>query len=214
MSENRGGNIDMDGRPGSPGSQEGDGAPSWFPLLPEVLARARRGLQDRFPHLRIREFDDRLEVELPTDQLVVVCALLREEFGYRTLMSLTAVDWKDRFELVYHLYRLDSQFPIVLRSELPHLQAPEAPSVMQVWPGADYQEREVYDLMGIVFTGHPDLRRILLDDDFPGHPLRKDWEGDPDSVLVPHLRLPGHPGAKPGRTSTGRFLPENRGVGT
>ena len=177
-------------------------------VLPEILAKARERLEAVSPELQFKIFDDMLEVVLPVDQLSEVARVVREELGYKMLMSITGVDWKTSFELVYHIYKLDSAFPIVLKCSLPHDESPEAPSLVSLWPGADFQEREVYDLLGIVFTGHPDLRRILLADDFPGHPLRKDWQADPDYVLVPHLRVPGYSGAKGGKTSTGRFLDE------
>ncbi len=177
-----------------------------FPILPAILAAARSRLEALSPDLQFKEFDDRLEVTLPVERLVEAATVVRDGLGYRMLMSITAVDWGSSFELVYHTYRLDSAFPVVLRCSLPHEDNPEAPSLTLFWPGADFQEREIYDLMGIVFLGHPDLRRILLADDFQGHPLRKDFQQDPDYVLVPHLRIPGYAGAKRGDTSTGRFL--------
>lgn len=177
-----------------------------FPILPAILSEARQRLESVGTELQFKEFDDRLEVLLPVEHLLGVATTARDELGYRMLMSITAVDWKESFELLYHVYRLDSAFPIVLRCTLPHEENPEAPSLTPSWPGADFQEREIYDLMGIVFTGHPDLRRILLADDFQGHPLRKDYEQDQDYVLVPHLRIPGYEGAKRGEASTGRFL--------
>ena len=178
------------------------------PVLPEVLAKAQLRLEALSPELQFKGFDDRLEVTAPVEKLLDVAMTCRNDLGYRLLMSQTAVDWKDRFELVYHLYKLDSAFPIVLRFDLPREESPEVPSLTPFWPGADFQEREIFDLMGIVFAGHPDLRRILLADDFQGHPLRKDYEQDPSYVLVPHLRVPGYAGAKRGSTSTGRFLDE------
>ncbi len=184
-----------------------DGVPAEQPpVLPPILADARRGLETVSPDLSFQEFYDRLEVTVPAERLVECCLAARDGLGYRMLMSMTAVDWKTGFELVYHLYRLDSAFPIVVRCSLPHEENPEVPSLTPFWPGADFQEREIYDLIGIVFEGHPDLRRILLADDFQGHPLRKDYQQDPGYVLVPHLRLPGYAGAKRGETSTGRFL--------
>jgi len=197
------------GQPNNPGPEGAGGEPQeGVPVLPGVLARARDRLVALSPELEFKILDDALEVTLPTEKLVSICSAIRDELGYRMLMSITAVDWKDSFELVYHLYRLDSGFPIVLRCRLPHEEHPEAPSLAPTWPGAEFQEREIYDLMGIVFIGHPDMRRILLADDFPGHPLRKDWQADPDYVLMPHLRIPGYAGAKRGETSTGRFLDE------
>jgi NADH-quinone oxidoreductase subunit C len=177
-----------------------------MPVLPEILQDARRRLEADVPGLEFRVFDDALDVTLPVERLIPCCETIKKELGYLLLMSVTAVDWKDSFELIYHTYRTDSAFPIVLRCRLPREESPEAPSLISLWPGADYQEREIYDLMGIVFTGHPDLRRILLADDFLGHPLRKDFQQDPEFVLVPHLRVPGYAGARAGKASTGRFL--------
>ena len=172
-----------------------------------ALTATRERLAALSAELTFAESPDSLEVALPVETLLDVCRVARRELGFRLLMSISAVDWKDRYELVYHLYRLDAAESLVLRCRLPRVEAPVAPSLTPEWPGADFQEREVYDLMGIVFEGHPDLRRILLDDDFPGHPLRKDFQANPADVLVPHLRLPGYPGATPGRASSGQFLP-------
>lgn len=185
-----------------------EGPVEGLPVLPEILVKAQQRLESLSPELEFKPFDDRLEVTAPVEKLLEIALACKNDLGYRMLMSQTAVDWKEKFELVYHLYRVDSAFPIVLRFDLPREESPEAPSLTPFWPGADFQEREIYDLMGIVFAGHPDLRRILLADDFQGHPLRKDYEQDPSYVLVPHLRLPGYQGAKRGDTSTGRFLDE------
>ena len=188
-------------------SPAADGEPvEGMPVLPEILAQARTRLESISSELEFKVFDDMLEVTLPVDQLPETAAVIKQELGYGMLMSITGVDWKTSYQLVYHIYKINSPFPIVLKCNLPHDENPEAPSLMPLWPGADFQEREIYDLLGVVFIGHPDLRRILLADDFPGHPLRKDWQPDPEYVLVPHLRVPGYPGAKGGKASTGRFL--------
>ncbi len=111
------------------------------------------------------------------DKLLEVATALRDQGGYACLSSATAVDYPDQklVEMVYHLYRLDSGSGVVL-----HVQAPRddavLPSLLPVYPGAEFQEREAWDLMGIRFTGHPDLRRLLLWEGFAGHPLRKDWK--------------------------------------
>jgi NADH:ubiquinone oxidoreductase subunit C len=77
---------------------------------------------------------------------------------------------------------------VLLKADLPRDEIPDCPTLTTVWPGAEFQEREVYDLMGINFVGHPDMTRILTEDDFPGHPLRKDFWIEPDYVLMRHLR--------------------------
>ena len=97
------------------------------------------------------------------------------DFGYLT--SLTAVDYVEYFELVYHLLSMRRNHSVVLKTRIYGRESPTAQSVIDVWQGADLQEREVWDLMGIRFDGHPNMKRILLWEGFPGHPLRKDFLG-------------------------------------
>jgi NADH-quinone oxidoreductase subunit C len=96
--------------------------------------------------------------------------------GFDYLMFVTAVDYPDsqKFELVYGISNYHDGAPFFLVSDVPR-DHPRIGTVSDLWATADWHEREVYDLFGIVFEGHPDLRRILLDDDWEGHPLRKDY---------------------------------------
>jgi NADH-quinone oxidoreductase subunit C len=139
-----------------------------------------------------------LDLTLQAERILDAARLLRDQHDFDYLSQVTASDWPDHFEVVYTLYHLqnwqqhrdaDPEGPrgLMLRVNLPRVDEPRLLSVMSVWPGADLQEREVYDMLGIRFVGHPDLRRILLDDDFPGWPLRKDFTIDPEYVLVRHL---------------------------
>ena len=100
-----------------------------------------------------------------------------EEFDAAQLSNLTSVDRHDRFEVVYHLQSLDLNHQIAVKAIVADHEEPILPSAYPVYKGALLQEREVFDLMGIRFANHPDLRRILLWEGFPGHPLRKDWMG-------------------------------------
>ncbi len=105
-----------------------------------------------------------------------VAAWLRDQAGFDYLSNVTGVDRGERFEVVYHLYStVRGGGPLVLKVSGPWERA-EVPSLVSIWPSAEFQEREIYDLLGISFSGHPDLRRILLWDGFPGHPLRKAFE--------------------------------------
>ena len=116
-------------------------------------------------------------VVLAADQLFDVAKLLHDEIGMDYLTDVTAVDYPDHFEVVYHLYSIDQSLGLLtLKVLLADKASPAVASVTPIWPGANLMEREVYDLMGIDFPGHPDLRRIMLWDGFPGHPLRKDFE--------------------------------------
>jgi NADH-quinone oxidoreductase subunit C len=113
------------------------------------------------------------------ERIVEVCRFLKEEPGLEMnfLEDETAVDWpkKNVIELVYHLLSYVHRHGIVLKVELDR-EKPVVDSVEGVWKTANWFEREIYDLFGVVFTGHPDLRRILLPDDWVGHPLRKDYQ--------------------------------------
>ena len=95
------------------------------------------------------------------------------DFSY--LSTITAVDYYDYFELVYQLVSLEHNHSLVLKTRCYERESPAVPSLVSLYRGADYQEREIYDLMGISFEGHPNLKRIVLWDGFKGHPLRKDY---------------------------------------
>lgn len=115
-------------------------------------------------------------IYVKTERIADVCRYLKETPGIELdyLSCLTAVDYLDRFEVVYHLHSISRGHALTVKVEVDR-DAAEVPSVTSIWRGADFQEREAYDLMGITFTGHPNLKRILLYDEFVGHPLRKDF---------------------------------------
>ncbi len=110
------------------------------------------------------------------DHLVAFAKALRDEFGYDYLSSVTGVDYlpEGHMEVVYHAYKTTGGPALVFKVQVPR-DNPVVPSLVSVYPGADFQEREAWDLLGIRFEGHPNLKRILLWEGFHGHPLRKDW---------------------------------------
>lgn len=126
------------------------------------------------PHFS-EEFGDGVLL-VPHDLLVAAAANLKA-IGFDRLGMLTAVDRGEYLMLVYRLQSRDLGAGMFLKCKVPR-EDPRTPSFVDLWPAADWQEREVYDLFGIVFEGHPDLRRILLPDDWSGHPLRKDYADD------------------------------------
>lgn len=107
-------------------------------------------------------------------KLLDLMQLLHDKYGFNQLSNLTSVDYGEEFEMVYHLYSIPENIKICVKTRIPR-NMPEVDSLITIWPAADWQEREVYDLMGIRFNGHPNLIRVLLPDDFDGHPLRKDF---------------------------------------
>ena len=140
-------------------------------------------------------------VEVAATSLLAVAKSLRDEFNFEQLIDLAAVDYRDyrmgewtgrRFAVVYHLLSVSRNQRLRVRAFVENDDFPVTDSVISVWPCADWYEREAFDLMGIIFTGHPDLRRILTDYGFIGHPFRKDFplEGhvemryDPESGRV------------------------------
>ena len=112
------------------------------------------------------------------DSLIEVATVLRDEIGFDLLSAVTGVDYfpENKMEVVYHAYRTTGGPGLVFKVQVPRVDPVEVPSLIHLWPGVDFQEREAWDLMGIKFTGHPDLRRILMWEGFEGHPLRKDWK--------------------------------------
>ncbi len=136
-------------------------------------------------------------IEVAPEGIVEVCAYLRDEpsLAFDYLNSVTAVDycepdekkaakvtWQPHLEVVYHLFSMKHKHSLVLKVMLPRWkdgqpgELPEIPSVAGIWRTADWHERECYDLLGVRFTDHPNLRRILCPEDWVGHPLRKDYE--------------------------------------
>ncbi len=114
-----------------------------------------------------------------TSKIVDVVRYLKETPGlqFNMMMDLCGVDYPertDRFEVVYHLYSLENKKRIRLKVRVPEA-SPLLPSITSLYKAADWFEREVYDLYGVIFTGHPNMKRILLYPEFEGHPLRKDY---------------------------------------
>ena len=129
------------------------------------------------------------EIKVPRERLLDAANQLKSD-GFDYLSFITEVDWQDKLELVYHLFSYDYRaqpLGVILRCELPRDQMPEVASLTPVWPGAEFMEREAFEMMGISFLGHPDLRRILLPDDFVGFPMRRDYENDWDYITVKQL---------------------------
>lgn len=116
-------------------------------------------------------------IKVKPEKIVEVMPEIREnpDYDLKVLMNLSSVDYPENFTVVYHLNSLTYYHKLTVKVELDKTK-PQVPSITSLWIAANVQEREVYDLMGIEFTGHPNLKRILLSDDFDGHPLRKDFK--------------------------------------
>jgi len=120
-----------------------------------------------------------LSIYIRRDAIREAGAILRDdpELQFNFLADLTCVDWypsDPRFEIVYHLFSIPKKFRVRLKVKLGG-DDPSVPSITSVWPAANYYEREVFDLFGIRFEGHPYLRRIMMPENWEGHPLRKDY---------------------------------------
>jgi NADH-quinone oxidoreductase subunit C/D len=149
---------------------------------------------DRFPGaVRGDEREGYQGFIVDSDKLVAIAEVLKNQLGYDYLSSITGVDYlpEDKMEVVYHAFRSDGGPALIFKVQIPR-NNPVVPSLVPLFPGADFQEREAWDLLGIRFSGHPNLRRILTWEGFAGHPLRKDWrepyfeeEGKPFSTRWP-----------------------------
>jgi NADH-quinone oxidoreductase subunit C len=155
-------------------------APAKVNLTAEVDSPVLRSLKEKFPQaiLAVSFYAGEVSVLLDKDSLLPVCRFLKEDPALRLdyLSNLCGVDYPDRekrFEVVYHLFSIALRHRINLKIQVAD-QEP-VPSVVGVWRTANWHEREAFDLLGIPFEGHPDLRRILLTDEWQGHPLRKEY---------------------------------------
>jgi NADH-quinone oxidoreductase subunit C len=142
------------------------------PAVARLLAWNRSAIENA-------KFDrEELTIYVERSSLREACVLLRDDPNcpFNFLSDVTCVDWypaEPRFEVVYHVYSIQHGRRLRLKVRVDEGQA--VPTVTEVWPTANWHEREVSDLFGVPFAGHPDLRRILMPDDWEGHPLRKDY---------------------------------------
>lgn len=148
-----------------------DAAPPLPPPTPEETA-----IREQFPDAVQEAY---WAVDVPTlvidrAHLEEVARFLKERLGYHLPACASGVDRIEQFEVVYHLQSLSTNRLFGLKVTVPK-EDPHTPTLTGVWRGMDWHEREIFDLLGILFDGHPDLRRILLPEDWEGHPLRKDY---------------------------------------
>ncbi len=166
-------------------------------------------VSEKFPQAVVEtvEFRGEQTIVLKPEHLVAVCTYLCQKQQYTFLSTITAVDWLERvprYDVAYHLLSIPRRSELRLKvrvgahreehpapghpqgMSLPREEQPAVPTVVGVWPTANWYEREVYDMFGITFTGHPDLRRILMPSDWTTHPLRKDYPLTGFDLPEPH----------------------------
>lgn len=135
-------------------------------------------IQNWFPDAEFSEEGSQfLNVFVPKEKILEVAQKIRNDKGTQLdyMFNLTCVDWPDHFQMIYHLKSSEFGHMLVLKAKLKDKENPEIETLCHLYRTAELHEREVYDLFGIKFLNHPDLRRLLLEDDWIGHPLRKDY---------------------------------------
>jgi len=143
-----------------------------------------KALQDKFGAEVVATTDRAGDpfVTVPASKIVEIMNFLKSDpaIHFDCLSNLTGVDAPpDELEIVYHMWSYPKRHSLTVKARVPRA-SPKMPTVEQIYPTANWQEREAFDLIGVVFEGHPDLRRIMLPDDWVGHPLRKDYKEEED----------------------------------
>ena len=157
-------------------------------------------LKEKFPSATPRASLDHPAVNLPAADTFAALKYLRDEQAFDLLMDVTAIDWAEgvspRFTVVYHLFSSTSHAYIRVATDCPSDESPAVASVVDLWAGANWHERETYDMFGITFTGHPDLRRILMWDGYPHFPLRKEFPLAGIDTPLPDAEVMAETGAR------------------
>lgn len=163
-------------------------------------ADAPAAIKQSFPHVVERPSADHPAFSVPAGDMPVVLAFLRDSHGYDLLTDLTAIDNGEdatpRFTVVYHVFSTTAHTYLRLTADCSDDRKPSIASVTSLWPGADWHEREVFDMFGITFDGHPDLRRILMWDGYPYHPLRKEFPLAGIETPLPDIEVAAETGTK------------------
>ena len=161
------------------------------PLAAKTVALLREKFSDAV--VAVVEYRGETTIVVASAQIAAICLALRDapDLHYDFLADLTAVDWLEReprFDVVYHLLSIATRAVARLKVRVgaEGEEHPAVPSVTSVWPTANWYEREIWDLFGIAFTDHPDLRRIMMPDDWTGNPLRKDYPLTGITLPEPH----------------------------
>ena len=155
-------------------------------------------LKEKFQNIEfeISDYRDELTIKFDQKYIVEICKYLKSELEFILCADITAVDWatrKNRFTIVYNLFSLKNNFRLRLKADAAEIENSSGEtewnidSVTSVWQAANWQEREAYDMYGIHFNNHPDLRRMYMPEEFEYHPLRKDFPlmGIPGSLPLP-----------------------------
>lgn len=139
--------------------------------------------------LSVSEFRGDLSINVPASKIVTICKFLKEDtdLSFDVCRDITAIDWarrKNRFTIVYNLYSLKNKFRLILKVDI---EEESIDSVTSVWHSANWYERETFDMYGIKFINHPDLRRVYMPEEFEYYPLRKEFPllGIPGSLTLP-----------------------------
>lgn len=175
-------------------------------------ADALAAVQSQFPNATVRATLDHPSINVPMDEAFAVIRYLRDEAAADFLVDVTAVDWgveaTPRFSVVWHLLSTTAHNYVRVVAACASDTEPSAPSITSLWAGANWHERETFDLMGVRFEGHPDLRRILMWDGYPHHPLRKDFPLAGIDTPLPDLEVAEitHATAAPAPMAGGPFV--------
>jgi NADH-quinone oxidoreductase subunit C len=179
---------------------------------------AIKALKSRWSGVADRATLDHPAINVPASDLLAVLGSLRDEHGFDMLADVSGIDWAEgvapRFTVVYHVFSTSSHDYVRVAVDCADAASPGVPSATGLWPGADWHEREAFDMFGIRFTGHPDLRRILMWDGYPHFPLRKDFPLSgiptelPDAEVVAETRT----GAIAAPMAGGPFVASSGGI--